>query len=402
MKTNYLLFFIAITALTTACSSDKQERGSLDCFDFSKNYPEKELYLTDFADVTYLYLNSDDDEYLYSGTIYHITDNTVIIVDYNTGNILFFSKDGLPKSHFNRKGNGPEDYVNITNVIYDEATDDVFVVDRFSNKGIIVYSSAGKYKRTIPLPQGTLIQSQIVSFDDNSLLFYDEKLDVARGLAIFENRSIDDYYIAPYYFISKSDGTVLDSLIMPLSPQYLGIYIDGRLIPGLPNTKNRLIKNKDGVYLCNPESDTVFVVNKNKSLIPVIHKIPLVGSTDPKTHFNNCIDAGRYQFTELYTLRPGDPEVGLARFPVKHYMRDKITGEIFRQKLSLQDYNSKEFIISPSYIRNIYENGYYFELDLLELKQANRENKLSGKLKELVDTLNEDKDNNVFMLVNFK
>ena len=195
---------------------------------------------------------------------------------------------------------------------------------------------------------------------------------------------------------------MLDSLIMPLAPQFLGIYIDGRLIPGWPDTKNRLIKNKDGVYLCNPENDTVFVFNKNKSLIPVIHKIPLVGSTDHKTHFNNCIDAGRYQFTELYTLRPGDPDVGLARFPVKHYMRDKITGEIFRQKLLSPDFRGKEFIISPSNTRNIFENGYYFELDLFELKKANLENKLSGQLKELVDTLNENEDNNVFMLLKFK
>jgi len=44
----------------------------------------------------------------------------------------------------------------------------------------------------------------------------------------------------------------------------------------------------------------------------------------------------------------------------------------------------------------------YFELDLTELKQASRENKLSGKLKELVTSLNEDIDNNVFMFVDFK
>ena len=401
MKIKYLLFLIAISAFATSCFSDKQAGESVNCLDFSKNYPEKELYLTDFADVTYLYLNSDDDKYLYSGTIYDITDNTVIIVDYNSGNILFFSKDGFPKSHFNRKGNGPEEYVDISKVIYDEAADDLFVVDRFSKKGIMVYSSAGKYKRTIPVPQGTMIQSQIVSFDDNALLYYDEKIDAARGVAIYENKSIDDYFKAPYYFISKSDGTVLDSLIMPLAPQHLVVNIEGRRIPGFPSTKNRLIKNKNDVYLCNPENDTVFVINKNKSLIPVIHKIPLVGSTDPKTHFNNCIDAGRYQFTELYTLRPGDPEVGIARFPVKHYMHDKITGEIFRQKLLSQDYNTKIFIISPSNFRNIFEKGYYFELDLFELKQANLENKLSGKLKELVDTLNENEDNNVFMLLNF-
>ena len=48
------------------------------------------------------------------------------------------------------------------------------------------------------------------------------------------------------------------------------------------------------------------------------------------------------------------------------------------------------------------ENGYVVELSLFELKQAYKENRLSGKLKELVATLDEDKDNNVFMLLDFK
>ena len=65
------------------------------------------------------------------------------------------------------------------------------------------------------------------------------------------------------------------------------------------------------------------------------------------------------------------------------------------------NYPEKEFFIGPSNFRKIFENGFYFELDLLELKQAYTENRLSGKLKELVATLKDD-DNNVFMMVKFK
>ena len=81
-------------------------------------------------------------------------------------------------------------------------------------------------------------------------------------------------------------------------------------------------------------------------------------------------------------------------------MRDKETEEVIHPKILLPDYKGKEFTIRPS--MRIYENEFAFELDLIELKQAYRENKLSGKLKELVATLNEDTDNNVFMLVEFK
>jgi len=43
----------------------------------------------------------------------------------------------------------------------------------------------------------------------------------------------------------------------------------------------------------------------------------------------------------------------------------------------------------------------HFELDLIELKQAYKENKLNGQLKELVATLDEMKDNNVFVFAVF-
>ena len=82
-------------------------------------------------------------------------------------------------------------------------------------------------------------------------------------------------------------------------------------------------------------------------------------------------------------------------------MRDKETGEVICPKLLLPDYAGKEFTIRPSSMR-IFENEFPFELDLIELKQAYRENKLSGQLKELVASLNEDEDNNVFMLVSFQ
>jgi hypothetical protein len=109
-----------------------------------------------------------------------------------------------------------------------------------------------------------------------------------------------------------------------------------------------------------------------------------------------CMDAGRFQFMSvIHYLTNGNTS------PPAYYTMDKKTGEIFRQKIILPDYKGKDFYINPSFA-NYYEKEYHFELDLIELKQAERENRLSGKLKELVATLNENEDNNVFMLVSFK
>ena len=82
-------------------------------------------------------------------------------------------------------------------------------------------------------------------------------------------------------------------------------------------------------------------------------------------------------------------------------MREKISGEIFRQNIILPDYKGKEFLIGLYGYGHNFANGVRFSLDILELKQAYRQNRLNGKLKKMVDTLKDD-DNNVLMMVTFK
>ena len=167
MKKKYTLYGILIWGFAMGCSSDKQD--GLPCIDITKNYPEKEIILTDIAEITYLYINTDNDEYLYrDGGISCVTKNSLVIADYRSGKILFFSKDGSPKSHFNNKGEGPEDYIAPTRIIYDEDKDDVFVYSFRSD--VKVYTSTGEYKRKIVFPKEA-IPNPITSFDNESLFF---------------------------------------------------------------------------------------------------------------------------------------------------------------------------------------------------------------------------------------
>lgn len=381
-------YFATIAVVLSSC---QQEKGGVPCVDAQKNYPTKEIFLNEIADVTYLHIYSGNNEYLYDGNIVSLTENTIVIAEGGRGNILFFHQDGTPKLRFNRLGNGPGEYRSAHRVLYDEESDEVFVIN---STYIQVYSSSGWYKRTINLPEGTRINNDVVFFDDQYIFFYDAGVEFRKAL---EEDYLTEINIAPYYLMSKVDGVILDYLELPIAPLFLGIHIDGMRLPA--RYKNRLMKSKEGVLLCNPENDTVFLYGKDKSLTPVLHKIPPAGSTNPVTYMNNCIDTDNYQFTEVYEVRRGDTYPGV--FPVKYYMRYKETGEVFHPKFLLSDYKGEEFIISPSTFRTSYENGYVIELDLIKLKQAYRENRLSGKLKELVATLKED-DNNVFVLAQFK
>ena len=144
--------------------------------------------------------------------------------------------------------------------------------------------------------------------------------------------------------------------------------------------------------------DTVFLYNKDKELILVLCKIPTVSKSAIRYILSNCIDVDKYQFIEVKSL---DSYLGNKNREI-YYLREKKTGEVFRQKILIPDYKDKKFIIIPDQNIFFHENGTHFELDLIELKRAYRENKLGGKLKELVATLNELEDNNVFMLIDFK
>ena len=372
--------------------------------DVRKNYPEKELVLTDFADVTFIHLNSDNDEYLYKMPIQTltVTNNTIAVYDNSSCSILFFSKDGSPKSRFKRLGQGPEEYISVDHILYDEKKDDVFVVAS-GEYTIKVYSSTGEYKRTIPFPKGENSKS-LFFFDNQSFLTYNSKSSVPKAPFLREKYLSDIPNFTTYYHISKTNGTILDSLNLPSDKTV-------NLVKTIPGSNSysfsqyyRLIKGMDGFFLCNPETDTIYFYAKDKSVSPVFRKIPSVRDMDPFVIIHNILESSRYQFFRIEAIYD-EIDRRNARYPHIYYFRDKETGEIYLQKIILPEYKGKEFQIFVGFKGAGYygiENGTAYELDLIELREAYEENRLSGKLKELVSTLNELKDNNVLMLVHFK
>jgi hypothetical protein len=391
MKKESVLYLIVFFIF--GCSTDKQEEG-LPCIDISKNYPEKEIILTDIADVSYLCLNSDNKDFLYNSpiNISSITKNTVVLFDSDLGKILFFSKDGSPKSQFTCIGQGPEECVQPHKVIYDEEADEVFV---YSFAGDIqVYSSTGKYKRKIVLPEG-FFSNYFFLFDNESFLLYDAIFQFSTGKRDEDDDRPVSIFPDPCVLFSRTNGEVLDFVKIPTNEAELVVYVDGRKVSTITKP---VIKTENGFFLCNPSTDTVFLYDKNRILTPVICKTPLVKDLNPKVIMNNCLDFGGYQFLEIITIKH-DPELPTRR-PIKYLIRNKKTGEVLQQKITLPDYKGKDFILGSNVTR-IYDEGAIFELELAELKQADRENKLSGKLKELVTSLNEDDDNNIFMFVDF-
>jgi hypothetical protein len=240
----------------------------------------------------------------------------------------------------------------------------------------------------------------LVDFDDQSLFLYDMQNQYKK---ILQKKTIfsSQLYDSSYYRIAKTDGKVLEYVKFPSNN--IDLTDRGGGTRSILNYM-RVVNCAAGLFLCNPETDTVFLYGKDKTLTPIICKTPLVSDLNQKVILMDFVDAGGYYFMQVQTLPSRDKERNIPwENQFKHYIYDKQSGKIFRQKISLPDYKGKEFFISA---HKSYFNGEemltHFELDLFELKQAYRENKLNGKLKELVAKLNENNDNNVCMLVTFK
>ena len=359
----------------SCCTNQNGDNSDIIQFDVSISYSEKGIKLEEVAYIEYLQLELNDD-FLFAGEPHIITSDKIIIS--SDGEVLVFSRDGKPLLKFDRKGNGPGEYAYIEQLMYDEISDEIFI--KYADK-IIAYSSNGEYKRTIPL-LGTLhnIFSQVVNYDSETFLIFDS----------------DNVYSSPFSFISKKDGAVVDSIITSKGEPVMTYFFSNDFLIFSFHTF-RIVKYGDGHLLTDFSIDTVFFLPESKMLLPVLVRTPLIRSMDPVIYLNSFVEAGGYEFVSTVRVKNEN-----GRLPVTYLMRDKTTGSVFRQKITINDYKEKLVNLSPQTISNTSNSKLGFiALNLDELKEANRENKLSGKLKEIVEKSSED-GNDVYMLLHFK
>ena len=402
------LIIVVVMLFATNCMSDNQSLDGIPTINVRKRYPIKEILITDIAEVLFVHLCTEQNDFLFRGGISYITENTIVVVDKSSGSILFFSKDGSPKSRFNRIGQGPEEYVNTLSklIVFDEARDEVFIHSPhsfFSTSGnsIMVFSSSGEFKRRIMLPGGAVFP--MINFCDQSLFVYD--MLIQRNKAVEGQDFVPPPIDSSIFRISKKDGAVLEHVAFPSNSVNLTDLGDGQKIL---NGFHRIMNSTNGLIISNPEADTIFLLCKNRVITPIFAKAPSIHDVQPFTVWSSFVDTKRFQFLSVHTLIGFDE---ILRIPSaerysrlnRHFVYDKYTSKIFHPRLLLPDFSGKEIVINASRTFLIGKGKVaHFELDLIEMKQAYRDNKLSGRLKELVSTLDEYEDNNVFMLVYFR
>jgi len=404
MKAFFRIFTGCLIFILLGCS--EQSADELIVIDVSKSYPQKEIYLNDIADLSFVQLDDSNPDYLFNGIVRAKTKSYFVVADSRSGDILFFNSEGKPVSKFNHKGNGPGEYRQLAKIIYDEGNDELIANER--NK-IHIYTLTGEYKHTFSFPKETHINDYAV-LNDNSIILYDmleQNLASMVRLGLKEPSKDAKKIIIPnedrlesaFARISRKDGRIEEYIKVP--EDFWEVELTAAMEDGmkLAAPTPRITVCKDGLLLHNQETDTVYLYGRDHTFTPFMTQVPSVKDINPGVYINTVVDRGNYQFIELHILKIQLPGPLMRSYLV----REKSSGKIYEPRIIWNDFEGRNILIDRSVVLgspNAQEGILSFTVD--EITEANGKGKVKGELKKFVEQMNEDNENDVIAVLRFK
>lgn len=384
----YAAFPLLLLAICS-CGRTNETTTKTIIVDVEKDFPQKEIYLQDIADIEYIPIATSDSA-LVNSTPSTVSNEGIVTRGGKVGEILIFDAKGQHlQGRICRRGQGPEEYNAIIFKIVDWKRKEVFIADYTSLK---VYDFSGNYLRT--LLKENIMDMDIHNLDDNYLLCSKDRQGAKEPYR-------------PYFTLSKNDGKA-DTLSIEV-PYFIAsnrkiLWDDGHTSDAyglLP----LLYSCKDKIWLTSFALDTVFQLHPNLKKEPVM--IPLHAPTKdkeaPLLHFlgMNDLYAWISRIPRNVKVRMSDMSAGMQE-KSKVYMYDKSNREWFEpvyhnRAINNRDMDLKYINLSPvSY-------GYgLITLNAMDLVEAYQNGEITDdKLKKIASTLKEE-DNPVLMLLKFK
>ena len=355
---------------------------------------QKELILQDFMDVEYIVLETKND-FLNQGVVLDIGNEFILIKNrINDGNIFLYNRQGKALKILNRKGQGPEEYTNISKVILDEENKEIFIND-YHIKKILVYDLNGKFKRGFRHQEGSTY-NQIYNLDKDNLICHDMYMQYIT--LISKERSKSSLLI-----VSKSDGNVNMRINIPFKqakePMILIFGSSNNIINHADIPWEPIINFRDSWILVEPSADTLYKYSPDHKMIPFIVRQPSIQSMNPEVFLFPFILTDQYYFLQIvkkeynFEKRSGFPTINL--------MYDVKNNSIHECIVYNGDFSIKKKVNMGMRTFNNDDIVFIYRYESYELIENLEKGQLSGKLKEIAETLNEE-DNTVLMLVKNK
>jgi hypothetical protein len=247
--------------------------------------------LQDIAKVEYIPFETNRDMLMTSmDHIVHVSDNYILVANYQSGDVLVFDGKGKSIISFNYVGPGPMEYTYLYLISFDEKKKEIYIADW--DYKILVYSEKGEFKRTLKNFPSDYNFRRMENFNDETLLVKDEYIVDFETNKYIHNR--------PYLLMSKNDGSIIDSLNINLTFRVLNMAsfyyeIDGEVYRSSKgvNTPNNFSYGND-FMISDWGSDTIYKLTNERFLQPVIVKKPTVLETDPKIIVSNNLATDKF------------------------------------------------------------------------------------------------------------
>jgi hypothetical protein len=344
--------------------------------------------------VKYIPLETRDDVLISERRrVIYYSDNRIVMTNEDS-DVFIFDGSGKIVSHFNRRGEGPQEYLTLrmllngSTVVYDEPNREIFVMESIGRCN--VYSEDGKYLRTFRYPKSKQYR-EAYSFDKESLLAIDYNIDT------------DSVYV----FLSKKDGSVLSCIDIPLQKRIPTTHQrpmgEGGVFSASITTQ-QLLKDGDDFILAELSSDTIYRFTSDKRLIPILAMTPSKQQDNEKYIFFQPLKVTeKYVFGYKYVfdfsqIKETDPPRGFKTVNLIYDMEKR------------QAFNSSNSPDMDYYVQHITREVYYTDLPanlfvrngfpdgiLRDLEKG----EVEGKLKEVAEKLDPD-DNPVIQVIKFK
>jgi hypothetical protein len=394
-RVNTILVILLPLALVTESRGQRVAvNDDLITVDVRKSYShKKELILQDFMDVEYVALETNDD-FVNQGLVADIGKEIILVRNrIDDGDIFVYDRTGKALRKINRKGQGGEEYIYITNIILDEDKKEMFVNDHTAHK-IFVYDLYGKFKRSFKHKESsftykdgaeTSFYTQIFNYDRDNLICYDAY-----------NEEVT------FVLVSKRDGSITKEIKVPFKEKMLLIQtMKGETATYAvgPGDYRSIIPFKGKWLLMEPSSDTVFQFQPDYSLHPFIARTPPVQSMNPEVVLLLRILSDRYYFME--TVENGYNWNTQTGFPKTYLVYDRQERAFFGYTVYNGDFSTKKEMYMSVTKPVSHEIESWYPLEAYQLVEAYKKGELKGKLKAIAAELDEE-SNPVIMLIKHK
>jgi hypothetical protein len=375
-----LIFTILLLFLLAGCGGTPQKKSEpkqvqIPVVNFATIYPEKNY--GNIAEWECIPLETKDNV-LVAG--YHrldyVSDERIIITNPRIGDVLVFDGKGKSLFRFNHKGGGPEEYSSVRRTIYDAKNREIFI---FTYKSAIAYSEQGEYLRHWNYGRIKTF-NDVFCFDDESFL------------AHVNSETTDSSYV----FISKNSGEILSTVNLPVANVIAtSIKENKQMISVLTQ---QLFRDGDGFILSPISLDTVYRLNKNKQLVPLVTRIPPVINSDIISAFMPELVTDRFiifiQFTVKLDINNPNPSIE-SKFLTYDREENQFYGNCTWD-------GEKGFRLTVTHTEH-QKNWWAFLLDIHDIMESIEKEStvLNDKLKTLAPTL-KDEDNPVLIVTKFK